>query len=101
MRMSASIIFSLFLLAAAAPLPAMAFSDAESFDSSGLAVDKVQYEIMVAERDKVINAELENGYSAEGDAWKDPIKLRKERLDQWQHMRSQYDPDSLPHKIEK
>ena len=101
MKISALITFSLIVLAAAAIMPAAAFGETESFDGDGLAIDKLQYENMVAERDKIIDAELENGYQAETGAWKDPIKLRKERLAQWKEMRSQYDPESLPHKIEQ
>jgi hypothetical protein len=32
---------------------------------------------------------------------KDPVKLREKRIEQWRIMRSHYDPESLPSKIEK
>ena len=56
---------------------------------------------MVLDRDKAVNMKLEEGYKEPPDVWKDPIKLRQKRIEQWKEMRSQYDPDSLPHKIEK
>ena len=43
---------------------------------------------------------LQDGYNEKSNDWKDPIKLRKNRIEQWRIMRSDYDPDSLPNKIE-
>jgi hypothetical protein len=100
MKISAVIVFSVFLWLAALYQPALVFSEADNFDADGLAVDKVRYEILVSERDKNVSMELENGYEDAG-AWKDPVKLRQKRIEQWKQMRSQYNPDSLPHKIEK
>lgn len=100
MKMSASITLSIVLTAALLCLPASLFGETNSFNSDGLVIDRIQYEIIVAEREKIIGAELENGYPDHMDAWKDPIKLRKQRIEQWQQTRSQYNPESLPHKIE-
>jgi len=44
--------------------------------------------------------ELRNGYNENSNAWIDPIKLRKRRIEQWRIMRSHYSLDSLPIKIE-
>ena len=76
------------------------FNDTVHFNSDGLVIDKIHYEIIVWERGKVLRATLRNGYNSEFNAWKDPIKLRKKRILQWRIMRSLYDPDSLPEKIE-
>ena len=101
MKISTPITFSVFLLLAVLHQPALVFSETANFNVDGLVIDKVQYEIMVSERDKTIGMELENGYTEDADVWKDPIKLRKKRIEQWKQMRSQYNPDSLPNKIEK
>ena len=101
MKISAFITFSVFLLLAVLHHPALVFSETANYTVDGLVVDKVQYEIMVSERDKTIGMALENGYTKDSDVWKDPIKLRKKRIEQWKQMRSHYNPDSLPHKIEK
>ena len=100
MKISALIFFSIFLLLAVLHLPAIVFSADNNFSVDGLAIDKVQYEILVSERDKAVSMELENGYNEDAGVWKDPIKLRKKRIEQWKQMRAQYDPESLPHKIE-
>jgi hypothetical protein len=76
------------------------FSDTVYFDSDGLIIDKIHYIIIVSEREKVLSAKLINGYNSGCNVWKDPIKLRKKRIFQWRIMRSLYDPDSLPEKIE-
>ena len=44
---------------------------------------------------------LRNGYNVKSNDWKDPIKLRKKRIEQWKTMSSYYNPDSLPKNIEK
>ena len=77
----------------------IAFGDTVHFDSKGNIVDKIHYEILVAEREKIIRVKLRNGYSSEYDIWRDPIKLRKKRILQWKILRSLYDPDSLPEKL--
>lgn len=102
--MKKSIVFGflVFLYVAVLLQPTIVFSEsASSFNNDGLAVDKVQYETVVSERNKTISMELENGYNEDGNVWKDPIKLRKKRIEQWKQMRSLYNPESLPHKIEK
>ena len=76
------------------------FSDTVYFDTDGLVIDKIHYLIIVSEREKALSAKLRNGYNSEFNVWKDPIKLRKKRIFQWRIMRSLYDPDSLPEKIE-
>jgi hypothetical protein len=101
MKISASITFSIFLLLAVLHQPVTVFSETNNFDADGLAIDAGKYEKMISERDKTINMELENGYKEASDVWKDPIKLRQKRIEEWKRMRSQYNPDSLPHKIEK
>ena len=52
------------------------------------------------DREKTLSMKLRNGYSVKSNVWKDPIKLRKKRIEQWRIMRSHYSPDSLPKKIE-
>jgi hypothetical protein len=79
----------------------MVFSGDNNFNIDGMAIDKVQYEILASEREKSVSMTLENGYSVDAGIWKDPIKLRKKRIEQWKQMRAQYNPESLPHKIEK
>jgi hypothetical protein len=101
MKISALIFFSIFLWLAVLHQPAMVFSQDTNFNGDGLAIDKVQYEILVSERAKAVSMELKNGYNDDAGLWKDPIKLRKKRIEQWKKMRAQYDPASLPHKIEK
>ena len=100
MKISSLITFSVFLLLLVLSPPALVFSEADNFDADGLAIEKVRYEILVSERDKTISVELETGYNENADAWKDPIKLRQKRIVQWKEMRAQYNPESLPHKIE-
>ena len=101
MKISALIVFSVFLLLAVLHQPAIVFSEDDNFNVDGLAIDKGQYEILVSEREKKIGMALENGYNENAGIWKDPIKLRKKRIEQWKQMRAQYNPESLPHKIEE
>ena len=101
MKITALIFFSVFLLLAVVYQPAPVFSEDNNFNADGLVVDKAQYEALAAEREKSVGVTLENGYTADVGAWKDPIKLRKKRMEQWEQMRAQYPPESLPHKIEK
>ena len=101
MKFSGLIFLSAFLLLVILFQPTLVFSQADNFNADGLEIDKTQYEILASERDKNIGMALENGYGSDTSAWKDPIKLRKKRIEQWKQMRSQYNPKSLPHKIEK
>ena len=55
---------------------------------------------MSSNREKEISMKLRNGYNENSNAWIDPIKLRKRRIEQWRIMRSHYSLDSLPIKIE-
>jgi len=73
-----------------------AFGDTIHFDSDGTVIDKIHYEIIVSEREKVLRLNLRNGYNSEANIWRDPIKLRKKRIFQWRIMRSLYIPKSLP-----
>ena len=100
MKISALVTFSIFLLLTVLYQPAPVFSEANNFDGDGLSIDKVQYEILILGRDQNINMELEDGYKEDAGIWKDPIKLRQKRIEQWKQMRAQYNPESLPHKIE-
>ena len=101
MKISGLIFFSAFLLLVILVQPTLVFSEADNFNTDGLEIDEDQYEILASERDKNVGMELENGYNKGAGVWKDPIKLRKKRIEQWKQMRSQYNPESLPHKIEK
>ena len=101
MKFSAFMFFAIFLLLAMVHHPAVVFSETDNFNADGLAIDKVQYEILASEREKNIDMELEHGYNEAAVIWKDPIKLRKKRIEQWKQMRSRYNPESLPYKIEK
>jgi hypothetical protein len=76
------------------------FGDTVYFDLDGNVVSKAQYEQTAAEKAKYLGAKLRNGYGVSSKDLKDPIKLRAQRIEQWKMMRSHYDPDSLPHKIE-
>ena len=80
--------------------PAFAYGDTIFFDLDGNVIDKAQYDLSVSDRDKTLSTKLRDGYDIQSDAWKDPIKLRKIRIEQWRIMRSHYSPDSLPAKIE-
>lgn len=72
-----------------------ALSDTIHFDSDGNIIDKIHYEIIVSEREKVLRLKLRTGYNSEANIWRDPIKLRKKRIFQWRIVRSLYTPDSL------
>ena len=80
--------------------PTFVFSDTIFFDFDGNVIDKAQYEVIALDREKTLSMKLRNGYSVKSNVWKDPIKLRKKRIEQWRIMRSHYSPDSLPMKIE-
>ena len=61
MKISAVIFCAVFLLPAVLVQPASVFSADINFNMDGMAIDKVQYEILVAERDNTIRMQLENG----------------------------------------
>ncbi len=100
MRKSLWVIFGVILYFTVFYSPAFVFSETIIFDSDGSIIDKVQYEIVASDREKSLSMQLINGYDVKSHAWKDPIKLRKKRIEQWKIMRSLYNPDSLPAKIE-
>lgn len=81
--------------------PALVFGDTIFFDPDGKIIDKAQYELNASDREKILSIKLRDGYDNKSDVWKDPIKLRKTRIEQWRIMRSHYNPESLPAKIEK
>ena len=81
--------------------PAFVSGDTIYFDPDGNVIDKTQYALNVSDREKTLSIKLSNGYDMNAHVWKDPIKLRKMRIEQWRIMRSHYNPDSLPAKIEK
>lgn len=81
-------------------LPTFVFGDTIHIDSEGNTIDKAKYELIASEREKNLGIKLRNGYNVKPDAWKDPIKLRKIRIEQWKNMRAMYNPDSLPATIE-
>jgi len=81
-------------------LPTILLGNTIYFDSKGNVVEKSQHEQIAAEREYSLNMELRAGYPAEPADWKDPIKLRQHRIEQWKNMRSMYNPGSLPSKIE-
>ena len=101
MKFSGLIFLSAFLLLVILLQPTLVFSQADNFNADGLEIDKTQYEILASERDKNVGMALEKGYNAGAGVWKDPIKLRQKRIEQWKQMRAQYNPESLPHKIEE
>ena len=80
--------------------PTFAFGDAVHIDAEGNTIDKARYALIASEREKSLIIKLRNGYNMGPNAWKDPIKLRKKRIEQWKNMRAMYNPDSLPSKIE-
>jgi len=80
--------------------PTFVFGDTIFFDFDGNVIDKAQYEVIASDREKTLSMKLRNGYNVKSNVWKDPIKLRKKRIEQWRIMRSHYSLDSLPIKIE-
>ena len=82
-------------------LPTFVFGDTIHIDSEGNTIDKAKYELIASEREKTLGIKLRNGYNVKSNAWKDPIKLRKIRIEQWKNMRAMYNPDSLPSTIER
>lgn len=81
--------------------PTFVFGDVIHIDAEGNTIDKATYELIASERKKSLGVKLRNGYDINSNAWKDPIKLRKKRIEQWKNMRAMYNPDSLPSKIER
>lgn len=61
--------------------PTVIFSGTIYFDTNGNVVDNLRHEQVVVDREKVINQELRYGYTSESNCWKDPIKLRKRRIE--------------------
>lgn len=92
--------FSAILLFALFFQPLFVFGDMIFFDPDGNVVDKAQYALTASDREKNLSIKLRDGYEMKSNGWKDPIKLRKMRIEQWRIMRSHYHPDSLPAKIE-
>jgi hypothetical protein len=93
--------FLVILFSALLYQPTFVFGDTIHIDSEGNTIDKAKYELIASEREKFLGIKLRNGYNVKSDAWKDPIKLRKIRIEQWKNMRAMYNPDSLPSTIER
>jgi len=89
-----------FILCVFMFLPTMLLGNTIYFDAEGNEVEKSRHEQIAAERENALSTELISGYPAEPGDWKDPIKLRQKRVEQWKNMRSMYNPGSLPSKIE-
>lgn len=91
--------FLIILFSALLYQPAFVFCSTIHIDSEGNPIDKAKYERIASEREIALGIKLRNGYKIKSNALKDPIKLRKKRIEQWKNMRSLYDPNSLPSKI--
>jgi hypothetical protein len=100
MKNTLSINFFTILFFALFYQPTFVFGDTIFFDFDGNVIDKAQYEVIASDREKTLSMKLRNGYNVKSNVWKDPIKLRKKRIEQWRIMRSHYSLDSLPIKIE-
>ena len=87
MKTSTLITLCVFLLPAVLCLPVSVFSGDNNFNIDGMAIDKVQYEILASQREKSVSMTLENGYTDDAGIWKDPIKLRKKRIEQWEQIK--------------
>ncbi|MBT8374995.1 MAG: hypothetical protein KJN80_08810, partial [Deltaproteobacteria bacterium] len=81
--------------------PTLVCADTIFFDLDGNVIDRAQYERNALDREKTLSIKLINGYDMKSDVWKDPIKLRKTRIEQWRIIRYQYILDSFKAKIEK
>ena len=90
-----------FILLVVTFLPTALFSATDYYDFNGNVIENYRYKQTVVDRDNTIESELKFGYTSELKGWKDPIKLRKRRIEQWKDMRSSYIPESLPSKIER
>lgn len=101
MKKTLSIKFFALLLFVVFYQPTFVSGDVAFYDFDGNVIDKAQHNQIASDREKTVCMELRNGYHANYDNWKDPIKLRQKRIEQWRVMRSHYVPDSLPKNIEK
>ncbi|MCG6912120.1 MAG: hypothetical protein LJE94_18665 [Deltaproteobacteria bacterium] len=101
MKKALLIVFLVILYAALCHQPSSVFSETLRFNADGTPVDQEQYEQTAKTWEKHLSAALADGYHAGFTQWKDPIKIRHKRIEQWEKMRSHYNPDSLPNKIEK
>ena len=100
MKNTLSINFFAILFFALFYQPTFVFGVTIFFDFNDNVITKAQYEMNASDREKNLSMKLRNGYNVKSNVWKDPIKLRKKRIEQWRIMRSYYSPDSLPIKIE-
>ena len=82
-------------------LPTALFSATVYYDVNGNVIENIKFKRTAVDRDNAIKSELKSGYTSEIKGWKDPIKLRKRRIEQWKDMRSSYSPESLPSQIER
>ena len=53
------------------------------FNSEGKQIDKVEYEKVMDTRTSIIQSTLLNGYGDEDTGIRDPVLLRKKRIEQW------------------
>lgn len=100
MKKTVPFIFFAVLFCALCLQPASGPAETLRFDADGLAISAEQYADAAAARQKALSKELADGYNDSFAEWKDPIETRQKRIEQWKAMRSQYNPQSLPHKIE-
>lgn len=99
-RLTICSLLGLIFFALALCNPALAFGEEAYFDNDGNMVEKEKYSTISTDRMTIVKDQLKDGYGQTYPTTKDPIKLRKKRIEQWAKERSQYDPKSLPHKIE-
>lgn len=95
-KVSTSLPLLLILMLLLSIPSANAEDDTVHFNFDGTVIDKINYEIIVYEREKALAELLENGYDIRHDAWKDPIKLRKKRIKQWKDFRQHQALNSIP-----
>lgn len=100
MKNALGVNFFVILFVALFYQPAVVCGDTIFFDFDGNVVDKAQYEQNTSDRENNLSLILKYGYDMPSNASKDPVKLRKKRIEQWRVMRSDYHPESLPSKIE-
>jgi hypothetical protein len=101
MKNTVSIHFLVILFSALLFQPTFVFGDTIHIDAEGHRIDQAKYERIASEREKALGINLRNGYHVKSNTLKDPIKLRKLRIEQWKNMRAMYHPDSLPSAIER
>ena len=53
------------------------------FNSEGKQIDKVGYEKVIGTRTSMIQSTLLNGYGDQNSGLRDPVLLRKKRIEQW------------------